>query len=88
MDQLSSLKKNTKESMIAVLDKRNVIYIEFQPRSLIIPLNKSDYKTSRVLIMNMGTFKIINGEINNDYGDSFILSIEKLSVLVSNIKMT
>ncbi len=82
-DKWSSIKRNTEETLKSAFDKKNIITVELLPRAMIIPLNKTDYKNSKILVFNMGNLLINNGEKSELYRDSYNLSIENLDFLVS-----
>jgi len=54
------------------------------PRSLIIPLNKHNFKNSKVIVFSLGEMVIKNGMESINYNKNYDFSVNGISLSVSN----
>jgi len=81
-DKWNLIKENTSKTIKDALSKKNILEVNIEPRKLIIPINKYDFKNSRILTLELGKVKVFNTESSGNYEDQYKLelSIDSISV--------
>ena len=81
-DKWNIIKEKTSNSIKYAFTKKNILEINIEPRKLIIPINKYDFKNSKILSVEVGQIKVFNSDITDNYEDQFNLefSVDSISV--------
>lgn len=81
-DKWNIIKENTSNSIKDALTKKNILEINIEPRKLIIPINKYDFKNSKIMTLELGKIKVFNSDNTDNYEDQYKLefSVNSLSV--------
>ena len=82
-DKWNIIKEKTSSTIKAALTKKNILEVNIEPRKLIIPINKYDFKNSKILTLELGQVRIFNSDISLRYDDNYKLefTVESLSVI-------
>jgi hypothetical protein len=81
-DKWSEIKEKTSETLKNVLERKNILEINIEPRKMIIPLNKYDSKRSKILAIDFGNIIMKNTDSIEYYDERY-----KLEFINTNIKV-
>lgn len=84
-DKWNMIKENTSNTIKDALSKKNILEVNIEPRKLIIPINKYDFKNSRILTLELGKVKVFNAESSGNYEDKYKLELAIDSISVNNM---
>jgi vacuolar protein sorting-associated protein 13A/C len=78
------LKEKTSEQLKIALEKKNIIEIDIQPRKLIIPLSKYDFKSSKLLVLQLGNISMNNFKGDENYDEKYKLDFASTGISFYN----
>ena len=80
-EKITEFKEKTTTSIKSVINKKNIINIEIEPRRIIIPINKYNVKNSKLLVFEIGKFTVENIEPTQFYKERFLISFKSISIV-------
>ena len=88
MGKYSSFKETTQKSLKEHFNKKNIVDIVIQPRSILVPINKYDIRNSKLLNFELGLITIkSNQKLIENYSDVYSAVIDNLGFyFYQNIK--
>ena len=83
-EKINNIKANTQQTIKENMHKTNIIEMHIEPRKVIIPINKYDIKTTKILLLDLGRLTMINEEqksfTDDKYKERYCMNLGSLSV--------
>ena len=70
-EKINNIKENTQQTLKENFHKTNIIEIKIEPRKIIIPVNKYDIKTTKILLVDLGRLTMLNEKENDIIDDKY-----------------
>jgi hypothetical protein len=80
LQKIPEIKEKASQSIKLAMEKKN-IQIDIEPGKIVIPLNKYEFKRSKLLVLEIGKFEINNTEGDENYNEQYLLNFSTLSIV-------
>lgn len=79
-DKWVNFKESTQASLKEVLQKKNIVILNIEPRIIVVPINKYNIKNSKVLSVEIGDILMHNSSAEKYYSEKYNLVITKVNL--------